>query len=289
MGVDKYSDVLDSEVADMDFTDVYMRSIQKPYKIEENLYPVESEMKQQLANTRKYKDVIHEDKDLTQLVGKGPDFDVDKALRLMLSYYDGWKGIDPHLIDRLGINDPEITEHLKTDILQDRFSPILDVSISDFPNEAGYFMLWELSVSDESVDHKILPIFVNENGILRGMAGQKIMEVFLDRTSRLTVRMTDNISSDEYGKLEKISKDYAYDAFVELRDKQEKRMDDNYKKYLYALNLREEAAGHIGIDNIRQAKIQKLHQERQKLEEEYREGKQIYPDFRMMLLVKLEA
>ena len=289
MGVDKYSDVLDSEVADMDFTDVYMRSIQKPYKIEENLYPVESEMKQQLTNVRKYKDVIHEDKDLTQLVGKGPDFDVDKALRLMLSYYDGWKGIDPHLIDRLSINDPEITEHLRTDILQDRFSPILDVSIADFPNEAGYFMLWELSVSDEAADHKILPIFVNKNGILRGVAGQKIMDVFLDPNSRLTVRMTDNISSDEYGKLEKISMDYAYDAFVELRDKQKKRMDNNYKKYLYALDLREEAAGHIGIDNIRQAKIQKLHQERQKLEDEYKERQQIYPDFRMMLLVKLEA
>ena len=47
MGVDKYSDVLDSEVAECDFTDVYMRSISHPSKIAESLYPVEAEMKQQ--------------------------------------------------------------------------------------------------------------------------------------------------------------------------------------------------------------------------------------------------
>ena len=289
MGVDKYSDVLDSEVADMDFTDVYMRSIEKPYKIEENMYPVESEMKQQLTNVRKYKSIIKEDKDLTELVGKGPDFDVDKALRLMLTYYDGWKGIDPRLIERLGVNDPEITEHLQKDILQDKFSPILSVSIKDFPNEAGYFMLWQLSVSDEEADQEIIPVFVNEDGVFRAMAGKRIMDVFLDSHSQLTVHMTENVTAEKYQELEKISMDFAYDAFVRLRDKQKSRTDENYKKYLYALKLREEATQRIGIENIRRSKMEKLHQEREALEQEYKDVKQIYPDFRMMLLVKLEA
>lgn len=42
MGVDKYSDVLDSEVAECDFTDVYMRSIGHASQVEKNLYPVEA-------------------------------------------------------------------------------------------------------------------------------------------------------------------------------------------------------------------------------------------------------
>ena len=100
MGVDKYSDVLDSEVAELDFTEVYMRSIGKPSAVEENLYPVESEMKQQLQNSKKYKDVIREEKDLSQLVGQGSDFDVDAALRQMLAYYESWQGHDLKLIDR---------------------------------------------------------------------------------------------------------------------------------------------------------------------------------------------
>ena len=68
IGVDKYSDVLDSEVAEYDFTEVYMRSIGRPSQVEKNLYPIESELKQQLANVQKYRDVIREEKDLHKLV-----------------------------------------------------------------------------------------------------------------------------------------------------------------------------------------------------------------------------
>lgn len=142
IGVDKYSDVLDSEVAEIDFTNVYMSSISRPHgKSEENLYPVESELRQELKNAQKYKSLLHEDKDLTQLVGKESNFDVDSALRKMLVYYDAWQHIDSKLIFDISINDESITRHLNADVIQDRFSPILSVSIQNFPNEDGYFML----------------------------------------------------------------------------------------------------------------------------------------------------
>lgn len=162
MGVDKYSDVLDSEVAECDFTDAYMNTIAKPYKMEESIKPIETEMRQQLKYSREYKDVIREYKDLTELVGQESNFDVDAALRLMVAYYDGWQGVESTLIDRIGITDAEITRHLKTDIIQDKFSPILSVGIKDFPNEAGYFMLWELSISDDESNQRVIPVFVNE-------------------------------------------------------------------------------------------------------------------------------
>ena len=85
LGVDKYSDVLDSEVAECDFTDAYMNSIGHASRIEQNIVSVEKEMRQQAANAIKYKDILHEEKDLTKLVGKESNFDVDSALRHMLS------------------------------------------------------------------------------------------------------------------------------------------------------------------------------------------------------------
>ena len=108
LGVDKYSDVLDSEVAELDFTEVYMSSIGRPSSVERNMYPVESEVKKQVANAQKYKDIIREEKDLTQLVGTESSFDVDSALRQMLAYYESWQGHDLRLIDRISINDEEI-------------------------------------------------------------------------------------------------------------------------------------------------------------------------------------
>lgn len=166
MGVDKYSDVLDSEVAECDFTDVYMRSIGHASQVEKNLYPVEAEMKQQLTNAQKYKDVIREEKDLTKLVGTESNFDVDSALRTMLTYYECWQGHDPRLIDRISIADEEITQHLKTELVQDRTAPLMSIQIDNFPNEEGYFMLWELSISEKESGKRILPIFVNSAMLL---------------------------------------------------------------------------------------------------------------------------
>lgn len=289
MGVDKYSDVLDSEVAECDFTDVYMRSIGHAAQIEKNLYPVESEMKQQLANAKKYKDVIREDKDLTKLVGTESNFDVDSALRTMLTYYECWQGHDPRLIDRISIVDEEITRHLKTEIVQDHIAPLMSVWIADFPNEAGYFMLWELSISDKESGKRIIPIFVNDSMVLRPMAGKRIMDVFLDAGSRLTVSSTQSISESRYSELEKMCMDFAYDTFMELKDKQIQQNQESYNKYMYALKIRQEAAEHIGIENIRRSRLKTLEREKENIESEYKKGLQVYPDFRMIMMVRLEV
>lgn len=290
MGVDKYSDVLDSEVAEVDFTDVYMRSISRPHrKSDENLYPVESELRQELKNSQKYKSLLHEDKDLTKLVGKESNFDVDSALRQMLTYYDAWQGLDPRLIMDISINDKSITRHLNADVIQDRFSPILSVSIQDFPNEEGYFMLWDLSVTDEEMDQRILPVFVNKDFVLRPMAGKRIMDVFLDGTSQLSVHSVPNLTGDEYQRLEKLSTEFAYDSFLKLKDQQLKRNKESYDKYMYALKLRTEATEHVGIDNIRRSRLQRLEKEKEAVEERYRKGQEVYPEFKLCLLVKLEA
>ena len=58
---------------------------------------------------------------------------------------------------------------------------------------------------------------------------------------------------------------------------------------MYALQLRIEAAQHIGIENIRRSRLAKLDREKASIEAEYKKGSQIYPDFRLMILVRLEA
>lgn len=289
MGVDKYSDVLDSEVAECDFTDVYMRSIGHASQVEKNLYPVEAEMKQQLTNAQKYKDVIREEKDLTKLVGTESNFDVDSALRTMLTYYECWQGHDPRLIDRISIADEEITQHLKMELVQDRTAPLMSIQIDNFPNEEGYFMLWELSISEKESGKRILPIFVNSAMLLRPMAGKRIMDVFLDGNSKLRVSSASNVDAEIYSKLEKSCMDFAYDTFVELKEKQMQQNEESFKKYMYALELRQEAAEHIGIENIRRSRLQKLQKEKANIEAQHRKGSQVYPDFRLIMMARLEA
>lgn len=289
MGVDKYSDVLDSEVAEYDFTDVYMKSIVKPYNIEKNIQSVEADMKQQLDISKKYKEIIKEDKELGYWIGKESNFDTANALRLMLTYYDHWKGNDSRLIEDIGIADEEVKEHLKNEIMQDKKTQLLSVGIHNFPNEAGYFMLWNLSVSNKDSGQKVIPIFVNDDNVLRPMAGKRIMDVFLDPSSRLDVHLIDNVDVNTYEQLTRISKDFAYDAFVDLKNRHIRHAEESYNKYKYAIELRMETAQHIGIENIRNSRIQWLEKELLSIENEYEKEIQVYPEFKLMALIRLEA
>ena len=115
------------------------------------------------------------------------------------------------------------------------------------------------------------------------------MDVFLDSSSRLTVGTAPNVAEEDYQRLEKLSMDFAYDTFVELKERQIQLNQESYNKYMYALQLRTEAAHHIGIDNIRRSRLAKLAQERDFIETEYKKGSQVYPDFKLMTLMRLEA
>ena len=65
-GIDKMADVLDNEVAELDFTDVYIKSIRNPKNIESNVKNIESEIKGQIEQANKYKELIKENKDLSK-------------------------------------------------------------------------------------------------------------------------------------------------------------------------------------------------------------------------------
>ena len=288
IGIDKYSDVLDSETAELNFTDAYMKSIRNPKNIELNIRPVEEDLKKQVQNTMRIKDLIKEEKDLASMIGTNSAFDFEAALRQMVTYYENYKG-NPYLpIENFSINDPVIAGHLNKEIEQDLGGQLLNVSIKDFPNEKGYFMLWRISLTPDSQGQKIIPIFINQDFILRPMAGKKIWEAILDKDRVITVCEGEKIDIKTQNKLRTASQEFAYDTFLTLKAELEKRNEETYRKYLYALNLRIEAAQRIGIENIRRHKLMALSREKAEIEANYLAGKKFCPDFKPVLIVHME-
>ena len=92
-----------------------------------------------------------------------------------------------------------------------------------------------------------------------------------------------------YQQLEKLSMNFAYDTFVKLKERQIQLNQESFNKYMYALKLREEVADHIAIENIRRSRLARLEEKKRAIEAEYKKKSHIYPDFRLMLLVRLEA
>jgi len=289
LGVDKYADVLDGEQAEINFTDAYMRTIRDPRSSTIATAEVEEDFKRQVSNTLKIKDLISDEKDLGMLVGVDSGFDLDAALRSMLVYYECSNGNPIPAIDNYSINDPIITRHLnrETDIESNNIVPSL--SIKDFPNEAGYFMLWELSVSNDEHSRRFIPVFVNNDFLLRPMAGRKIWDVILDDSYILSVTGDIEISNECFEAITDISRNHAYDTFITLKEETIKRREETYKKYMYALKLRIEAAERIGIENIREHKLTRLAEEKVITEREYIAGSSIFPEFKPVLFLRMES
>lgn len=245
-------------------------------------------MKKQVQNTMRIKDLIKEEKDLTSMIGTGSAFDFEAALRQMVTYYENYKG-NPYLsIENFSINDPVIVGHLNKEIEQDLGGQLLNVSIKDFLNEKGYFMLWRISLTPDSQGQKIIPIFINQDFILRPMAGKKIWEAILDKDRVITVCEGEKIDIETQNKLRTASQEFAYDTFLTLKAELEKRNEETYRKYLYALNLRIEAAQRIGIENIRKHKLMALSREKAVIEANYQAGKKFCPDFKLVLMIHME-
>lgn len=287
LGIDKYSDVLDSEACDLDFTNAYMGSIGKPQAMERSIGRIEKELREQVSNVASYQEIIREDKDLGDLVGVESDFDVTAALGRAFAHYSAWRGGKATLPLGLALDSPDAEKLLHASVVQDRSADVLSVEIEDFPNEDGWFMLWELSIADDRRSTRVVPVFVNDRLVLRPIAGKRIMDALLRPGVRLTVGTASNADAETWARLEELSQDFAYNDFKDLSERHERATKENHDKYAYALELRHEAARRVGIENIRAAKLARIEAERAEMEASYAKERQVLPEFRCMLLVRL--
>lgn len=287
LGVDKYSDVLDSEAMDIDFTDVYMRSLMRPNKIEENLYLLGRDVQDQVKNVQKFKEVLEDDKDLSVLTGKESTYNIDSSIEKMMKFYSDWKGADTSR-QVLSINNPEVKKHINSNIVFNKDLPLLSVYIDDFPNEAGYFMLWELSISESADSKAIIPVFINDSGKLRPLSGKRIMDQILNENTVIHASNVKPVDMNVFNTLESQCKEFAYQSFVELLDKHQKQNENTYNKYMYANKLREEAAQKIGVKNIRDGRMRRLEDEKRQIQANYDKGKTLAPELKCNLLIRLE-
>jgi len=203
-------------------------------------------------------------------------------------YYETYTGNPMLPIDRYSINEPIITRHLKKDITFDLAESLPSVTISDFPNEKGYFMLWELSVSSDEQGRRFIPIFINDDAVLRPLAGKKIWEAMLDSGKGITVTKGNVLYDEQWAALTAAAQEFSYDAFLAMKEKTEQRHEESFRKYMYALELRTEAAMRIGIENIRRHRLVQLMKEKTAMNQEYEAGKKLCPEFRPVMVLHME-
>lgn len=285
-GIDKLSDLLDNEIAEMDFTDIYMKSIRDEKFMEHNANKFEKEFRKQVEIRSKYKEIIKDDKNLSDEAYSESHFDLDMNLNRILDYYQAWKGLTFGR-ENLSLNNPLIEKHINKDLEWHILDSIPMLSIKDFPNEDGYFLIWQISLGEESQYKEYIPLFLTKKMIYRPMSGRRIWEELYKDKDNIDLIGTSRIEPSLYKEIRKMAEEIAYDNFLGLKNKYELKNKDNYRKYKHSIEIKKETAMKVGIDNIRNSKLKSLDKELIEIKKDYEDKKDLVPSFLPVFIAEL--
>lgn len=285
-GIDKLSDLLDNEIAEMDFTDIYMKSIRDEKFMEHNANKFEKEFRKQVEIRSKYKEIIKDDKNLSDEAYSESHFDLDMNLNRILDYYQAWKGLTFGR-KNLSLNNPLIEKHINKDLEWHILDSIPMLSIKDFPNEDGYFLIWQISLGEESQYKEYIPLFLTKKMIYRPMSGRRIWEELYKDKDNIDLIGTSRIEPSLYKEIRKMAEEIAYDNFLGLKNKYELKNKDNYRKYKHSIEIKIETAMKVGIDNIRNSKLKSLDKELIAIKKDYEDKKDLVPIFLPVFIAEL--
>ena len=291
LGIDKLQDVLNSDSADLDFTQVYMKTISAQKYGTYYTDELGKEMEKQVGQAVKVREIIRDEKTLM------PDSQFERqqqafhsVLRNMLSHYKTWKGysIDPLFDLELSVSDPQIQMLLGDKIvwhLKDGM-PVFEVKGANTEN--GLWSLWRISLSDGDENQRMVSLFINENNVYRPAASKLLWDEMLNNKITLNMLGTELLNDETYSAIFSRAAELTEDIFLEMKNHYYSWHEKEYKKRRYALTLRIEAANRIGIENIRASRIRKLERQLQELQHDYNRSKSICPSLQPMLICKVK-
>lgn len=291
MGIDKMQDVLDNELAEIDFTDVYIKSIANPRHTNSFINRLESEIREQVLRARKVRELIQNEKTLANTYMPGANQgNITELLRQMYLNYKDWKneGISNSEQLIIDLNNEEIKGLIEQELNWDKSCGAIIINLPDLPNEKGYWSLWELALTPDLQDKKIISIFINIDGILRPASAKRIWDELIKPNRDIEVLGIKELDDGEFEKIYTLARETAYNQFLALKNEYEERNQQIYRKYLYALDLRLEAAERIGIENIKKRRIESIRKEKEKIQAEYAYKSKLCPVFKPVFLAFME-
>jgi hypothetical protein len=131
-------------------------------------------------------------------------------------------------------------------------------------------------------------VFINTGGVNRPASATRIWDELIKPVRDIEVRGVKPFGKGEYEMIFAMAKEIAYNRFVEIGFRYEERNRAAYKKYLYALELRLQAAQRIGIENIKKRRIEDINSERERMQAYYSQKIKPCPVFKPLFIAFME-
>jgi superfamily II DNA or RNA helicase len=290
MGINKLHDVLDSEMAEYDFTDVYIKSVTDPEAIETHVHRVENDILQQIKQALKIRDIVADERtfDTERAVQMARSGIADLTLRMVASYHR-WNGREElPLLESLDLNDSEIRSLLAQDFYRNDQDPVITIYLPGLPNEPGFWSLWELVLTNDTRDRRIFPLFMNREGVFRPASARRIWNELLLPDREIGIGPMVQLTAEQETSLYAGARDVAHNLLIELKTGRERRIEEEQKKALFAMRLRLDSVEKIGLDTIKRKRKQELLAEEKRLKAEFAEKKILSPILKPVFVAYVE-
>jgi hypothetical protein len=322
LGIDKTSDVLDSTLERDSLNKLYLASLLSPEKFEKESQNWLEEIKDKLKNYQSTEGAlpILNSKNITTEKSDSVKYSplpvwVETMVKCYLksksidytNLHDGVRFTFPGFKEQIytfdvkdSVNNPipeplslqhEIIQTILADAVPvDANQPIPEIRIDSLESANGTWSLWQLIVKNRYEEQKVVvPAFISEEGDVFPAYAEDVWQKI--STTHCGIHVIRTISPpevkpilDKYtGKAEEVLSDRYMEMERTILHNTERIKNNKQNSYEFqAKQLKK-----IGIGNIRESRIQKLEKEKYNWEKSHELQKEIIPELKCLLIIKI--
>ncbi len=322
-GVDKLSDVLDSEEGGVPFEELFRGAVLSPEDAEQRAVKLAEEIRRRADEARTGSRELGAVESLsTELARKVADhqlpFWTERMVVAHLSrdpssgasvskqdgkyhfqWPDGFEQTDV-VFDRVEAEETGATvmtvEDHRVRALLTRLPqatpniPALEVIVEGVSDKVtGWWSLWRISLqSEENREQRLLPLFVDDSGRVLGPTAKTVWESLID--GEVTVRSSEvAVSRDTTEAVQRSASERGEQVFRELAARHEGRVSREQRKGRESFRVRRKALSHVGLETVRQYRMRQLEHEEAAWASGMERRASVVPELACVCLIRVAA
>jgi len=321
-GVDKTSDVLDSAEAEKLFDELYLEAILDPANLHTNVDLLANRLREEALATRQSTSILGSELQLNP--GEAQRLR-DHSLpnwveRMTLSYLEAhggkaekkghfWNLVWPDgerfervLFNNREMDDSPIACHLTLENEKvrelatrlPRFVPgqaIPCIKLPELPTEVqGLWSLWQISLhSTESQQHRVMPLFVHNEGRLLLPTARYIWEYLLSSAISPFDFLQDTEASRAFEIAKNAAESQGRAIYDDLAQKHREQLARERAKGEYAFAARRNAIARLGLEAVRAHRLALLEEEEQSWRQSLEESAETSPELLPLLMLGVQG
>lgn len=326
-GVDKLSDVLDSEEGVVDFDNLYVDAVLDPDKAAERAEQLADEVRRRAQAAREGSKVLgasaHPDRSAAKRIAEhqlpfwtermtvsylrsrrdhGADVERDDdGLRLV--WPDGQEirnAVFSHVeAERPGTTHVSLEEpHIRSLAGSiSHFAPGQPVASIEVPGVsdkvAGMWSLWRVALqSAQGREHRMFPLFISDDGRVLPPTARVVWDRLVEMREETAIRpaaLTGEAAIQAYEATRRIAEEHGRGLFLELAEAHRQRLQRERKKSMQAFAARRRAIERIGLPQVRSHRLAQLEEEERTWNADFTSRENSLPELTAVLLLRVEV